>query len=152
MISFCAISIWLCALLICLRSFLIWLCVLLSFNLTVRFVYVLFLSALYIRCLRVLPICALFMRSLYLLFTHALYTLAFCLRSFYLLFMCTVYMCSFYALFMWILCIPLWCDHDQLLQPFSKKCSIYLTSVTSVLTMQHHVKVCNKYLKKWLGD
>ena len=41
----------------------------------------------------------------------------------------------------------------QKLQTHSQKSATFtVTSVTGVLIMQHHIKVCNKYLKNWLGD
>ena len=33
-----------------------------------------------------------------------------------------------------------------------KSATFTATSATGVLTMQHHVKICNKYLKNCLGD
>ena len=37
-------------------------------------------------------------------------------------------------------------SHSQKSETFT------VTSVTDVLTMQHHINLCNKYLKNWLGD
>ena len=33
-----------------------------------------------------------------------------------------------------------------------KSASFTVTSVTGVLTIQNHIKICNKYLKNWLGN
>ena len=33
-----------------------------------------------------------------------------------------------------------------------KSATFTVTSITDVLTMQHHIKACNKYLNNWLGD
>ena len=39
------------------------------------------------------------------------------------------------------------------LQSHSQKSATFtVTSITGVLTMQYHIKVCNNYLKNFLGD
>ena len=39
---------------------------------------------------------------------------------------------------------------STLLSHSQKSATVPVTSVTSVLTIQHHIKICNKYLKNWL--
>ena len=48
---------------------------------------------------------------------------------------------------------PKWKKAEIPLQSHSQKSATFaVTSITGVLTMQYHIKVCNNYLKNFLGD